>query len=658
MISVENLTHGYGARTLFSELNWQVVPGSRCALVGPNGAGKTTLLRILAGGLEPDSGAVRAPKGARVGYLPQEGVALAPDRTILDTALEALGPLRAIEAELAKIHAALDGLEGEEGDQQLERAGALQHRFEELGGYAAESETSRVLAGLGFEQRQLDRPVGELSGGWQMRVALGRLMLEQPDVLLLDEPTNHLDIESVAWLERELLQFSGATVIVTHDRYLLERLATRVVELQGRKLEDYAMNYRRYVAERSRRREAYEKARLERDRHIDETEAWIERFRYKSTKARQVQSRVKQLEHLERMPPLESGPSAQFRFPAPPRSGRVLLEAKGVGHGYGENEVLRGVDLTVERGDRIGIVGVNGVGKSTLLRLLAGVEQARDGNVKLGHQALRAYLAQDQSLELDPARTVYEELAADAELVAMVNLRTVLGAFLFRGDDIDKKVEVLSGGEKGRLGLAKLLLRQANVLLLDEPTNHLDMTSRDILVDALRGFGASVVLVSHDRSVLDRVCTKVIYLEPGKATLFPGTWSEFEARRAAQGESTPSTMASSKKSEGRKKAGSEAKAPVSGGSSPAGVDEASPAKAPESAATSKARRRAERRCRDLEDRIRRKEARVEQLEASLADPEFYRSPNGARYTTEYQGLREELKMLYGEWEDAALEAEG
>jgi ATP-binding cassette subfamily F protein 3 len=644
MFSIDSLTHGYGDHILFKDLSWQVKGGERCALVGPNGAGKTTILRILAGELCATAGTVSTPRNARIGYLPQEGVSLHAAHRVLDEAVDALGPIRDVAAQIDAVQHELEAAAAELHDQLAEKLGALQHRYEELDGYRAEAEAARVLAGLGFGQKQMQGAIGELSGGWQMRVALAKLVLARPEVLLLDEPTNHLDIESVRWLETELLSFPGAVVLVTHDRYLLERLATRVVELQGRKLEDYPMHYRRYLEERVRRREAYEKTRLERVRKVEELDAWIDRFRYKATKARQVQSRIKMREAIELPPSLERDTRVRFSFAAPPRSGRIMLEAVALGHAYGSNQVLSGLDFQVERGSRIGIVGANGVGKSTLLRLIGGQEKPTRGEVRLGTMTIPAFLAQDQSQVLDPGRTVLEEIEADAETAAGVNLRTLLGAFLFSGDDIDKKVSVLSGGEKGRLGLAKLLLKKANLLLLDEPTNHLDMASRDVLVAALKQFEGTVLLVSHDRSVLDRVCSKTLYLRDGQATLYPGTWSEFEAWAAAQEVAAAEIQAASPSANKRR------------GSAPAPPQTAADARG-ETKQSSARRRKAERRLVQLEERLRKKEQRAEQLGAFLSDPELYQSPNGARYTREYQDLQAEIEMLYGEWEGIATSLE-
>ncbi len=642
MFTIESLTHGYGGRTLLQEISWQVGSGERCALVGPNGAGKTTLLRVLAGRLAPEAGRVRFPKGLRVGYLPQEGVSLRGEANVLEEAIEALGPFRRLEAEIAELHDSAEAAEGDQRRRLVERAGELQHRFEHSGGYGAEAEAARVLAGLGIAQSEMRGAIGELSGGWQMRVALAKLVLSRPDLLLLDEPTNHLDIESVRWLEAELSSFRGAVVLVTHDRYLLERLATRVVELQGRRLEDYAMDYPRYRVERERRREAYEKTRIERERRAAELSSWIDRFRYKATKARQVQSRIKTLNEIELLPPLARGTEVRIDFPEPPRSGRVMLEATNIGHSYGAKRVLSALSFAVERGDKIGVVGVNGIGKSTLLRLLAGREWAREGDVLLGTKTIPAFLEQDQSRVLDPTRTVMEELLVDAEQIPGKNPRSILGAFLFSGEDVDKRVSVLSGGEKGRLGLAKLLLRRSNLLLLDEPTNHLDMASRDILVAALRAYRGAALLVSHDRSVLDRVCSKTLYLGEGGAQLYPGTWSELVAWREAREE--------------EQRAGG-------GSAAPAQPTKAAPSAASENRAETEkhiraraaaAQRKAARRLQQIEARIKKKEARGEQLEAFLCDPELFRSPNGARYTREYQQIKNELEMLYGEWEETAM----
>ncbi len=529
MLQFIDLSLSFGGQELFRHLNWHVRKGERVGLVGPNGAGKTTLFRLIIGQLEPDSGAVQRGREATIGYLPQEGITLT-GRTLFVEARAALPQLTEIQRELTVIHDALErnDASSEEHDELLARYGDLQHRFEELGGFRADAEVAKVLTGLGFRESQFEQLTETFSGGWQMRLALAKLLLQQPDILLLDEPTNHLDLDSLLWLESYLRAYVGSVIIISHDREFLDRLVTRVASLYRQTITEYTGNYSSFERQFEFEIEAHRKAYEEQQEEIARIQRFIDTFRYNARKASQVQSRVKQLDKLERIEPPQSLPKGvRFHFPPAPRSGRVVLELQNVGKQYGSLQVFRDVNLIIERGERVALVGVNGAGKSTLSRILSGVEDATTGERRLGHQVVLDYYAQQQADRLSSDSTVYDEIAKNASLAMVPELRTLLGAFLFSGDAVNKKVMVLSGGEKSRLALAKMLLQPSNFLILDEPTNHLDMRTKDVLREALLQFGGTFLIVSHDRYFLTGLVTKVIEMQQGQLVVYPGTLEEF-----------------------------------------------------------------------------------------------------------------------------------
>ncbi len=478
MIALETVSKGYGGQELLRECSWRVGRGERIGLVGPNGAGKTTLCRILAGVEEPDEGRVHLDSGVTVGYLPQE-VAGGIDRTVLAEALSGFDEVWELEAELERLAEAMARPDADPG--LTDRYGEVQHRFEALGGYRLEAEAKMILGGLGFAPAGLHRPLGEFSGGWRMRAALARLLLLRPDLLLLDEPTNHLDLESLGWLENFLASYDGSVVIVSHDRYFLNRMVTSIAELAAGEVEVYPGDYDHFLVEREARRALIEARARNQAKRIEEIERFIDRFRYKATKARQVQSRIKMLEKVERIEMDGDARKIHFRFPQPPRTGRIVMRLDGVRKAYGDNVVYAGVNFTAERAERIALVGVNGAGKSTLLKMLAGVLPPDAGERALGAHVEVHYYAQHQLDALDPAHTVLEEIEGAAPDATHTRLRTILGSFLFGGDAVDKRVAVLSGGEKARLALAKMLVRPAALLCMDEPTNHLDLASKEVL---------------------------------------------------------------------------------------------------------------------------------------------------------------------------------
>jgi ATP-binding cassette subfamily F protein 3 len=528
VIQLSDLTKSFGDRVLFDHVTWQITDRDRVGLCGPNGAGKTTLLRMMAGLDEADSGAILKPPALTVGYLPQDGLSHA-GRTLFEEASSAFDLLLAMKQEMHALEARLGdpAIPAAEHDEMLARYSDLQDRFRLHDGYAIELKTATVLHGLGFKPADFERPTETFSGGWQMRIALARLLLGQPNLLLLDEPTNHLDLEARNWLETYLNAYPHAVILVSHDRFFLDAVVTRIADLTLRTLTDYVGNYSDYLVEHEARIEALRKAKREQDEQVGRVRMFIDRFRYQATKASQVQSRIKM---LEKVVPIEVPPERKtihFDFPTCGKSGRTVLELKGARKAYGDLVVFGGVDVHIERGERIALVGPNGTGKSTLMRMLSGEEAPDAGERVEGHNVVMQYFAQDEATRLDPKPTVYETLASGSPLQMVPAIRHILGGFLFSGDDVYKPVRVLSGGERTRLAVARMLLRPSNVLILDEPTNHLDLDSKEVLLDALADYGGTLIFVSHDRYFVERLATKIIEIARGDALVYPGTYREF-----------------------------------------------------------------------------------------------------------------------------------
>ncbi|GJM16828.1 MAG: ABC transporter ATP-binding protein [Thermodesulfobacteriota bacterium] len=536
MIQLKDITLSFGSRDIFKNLSWHIKDGKRIGLFGPNGVGKTTLLNMLAGLYTPDSGALTIPTSYVIGYLPQEVEESDTDRTVVEEALTVFKEVLDLESESESIAKDLENVSDHnsaEYKRTLLRLDAIHDELKTRDSHTIIFQTEKLLLGLGFEVSDLNKPLNTFSGGWRMRVALAKLLLQNPNILLLDEPTNHLDIESIDWLEDYLKQFQGSVILVSHDQYFLNRMVTTIAELSTGQITEYAGNYSSYVEERQSRLDIHKSAYENQQRMIKETERFIERFRYKNTKAKQVQSRIKMLEKLDHLlPPESDDPSIKFKFPDPKQSGKSVVELSEFSKFYkntdgSELEVFHKVrPLNISRGDKIALIGKNGAGKSTLARILLGTEPF-DGERKLGHNVELTYFAQHQAETLDPTNTIIEELKSAGHTQNETEIRTLLGAFLFKADDVFKPVSVLSGGEKSRIALAKTLLSPKNFMILDEPTNHLDIQSRNVLIDSLRNYNGTFVVVSHDRHFLDSVANKVWYAEEKGLVTYPGTYSDF-----------------------------------------------------------------------------------------------------------------------------------
>src|SRR3954467_10430412 len=679
MIQLSELTKSFGDRVLLDHVTWQITDRERVGLCGPNGAGKTTLLKMMAGLDEPDEGAILKPSALTVGYLPQDGLNHA-GRTVFEEASSAFGELLAIKAEMHALEDRLgdDAIPEVEHDAMLHRYSDLQDRFRVHDGYSIELKTATVLQGLGFKTSDFERPTEPFSGGWQMRIALAKLLLGAPNLLLLDEPTNHLDLEARNWLEEYLNAYPYAVILVSHDRFFLDAVVTRIADLTLRTLTDYHTNYSGYLAEHHERIEAMRKAKREQDEEVARVKMFIDRFRYQATKASQVQSRIKMLEKVVPIEVPAERKKINFNFPACAKSGRMVLELKHARKAYGDIAIFNDLNLHIERGDRIALVGPNGVGKSTLMRMLSGEEAPDSGERTLGHNVVMQYFAQDEATRMDPAPTVYETLSSGSPLQMVPMIRNILGGFLFSGDDVYKHVRVLSGGERTRLAVARMLLRPSNTLLLDEPTNHLDLDSKEVLLDALVDYGGTLIFVSHDRYFVERLATKIIEVGNGTAVMFPGTYKEFlyhkehagdapvrpEARKGGQPDpkqrQNPAVQSGRADGKAGKPAGSQrghdANA-VTESSKGHSATTSKPSHEEKKRADAEARKKSrelqarQQRIDSLEARIAETEAAIRELEQQMSAPGFYEDRVAAQPVVDrHQALMWPAGALMQQWE--------
>ena len=526
MIAINNLTFEIGARALYDEANWHIKPGEKIGLIGANGTGKTTLLKIIVGDYSPTSGTISMAKDLKMGYLNQDLLSYQSDKSILHVAMEAFERQNQLHTE---IEALLKKLETDYSDDLLNKLSDRQHEFEALDGYSIEYRAHEIMAGLGFSEADTHRTLSEFSGGWRMRVMLARILLQNPDILLLDEPTNHLDLPSIKWLETYLQAFEGAIVIVSHDRYFLDRVVKKIVESRKGKLIPYAGNYSFYVEEKGLREEIQSGQYKNQQAKIRQEERLIERFRAKASKAKMAQSRIKALEKMERVDDVDDdNPTVNFSFKFSKQSGRHVVRIENVSKSYPGVPILKNATATIEKGDKIALIGANGRGKSTLLRIIAGADKDFEGTSETGHNVTQTFFAQHQLEALHLDNEIIRELQAFAPKHSETELRSILGCFLFTGDDAFKKIKVLSGGEKSRVALAKALTADANFLVLDEPTNHLDIASVNILIQALDQFEGTFIVVSHDRYLLDNVANKIWFIEDQIIKEYPGTYAEYE----------------------------------------------------------------------------------------------------------------------------------
>ena len=528
MLSLQNAGKRYGPRVLFLEANWLIRSKEKTALVGANGTGKSTIMKVLAGLETLDYGQMQQTRGMSIGYLPQEGLALT-GKTVFEECLSVFDELHEMAREVERLGGQLAVLdhEGAEYEAVAERYSMLQERFHALDGYALDAQVGGVLTGLGFGKEDWARQTDEFSGGWQMRIALAKLLLAKPNLLLLDEPTNHLDLETRNWLEDYLKSYPFGYILISHDRYFLDVTIDRTVEIWNKRVNIYQGNYTKYLSQKDERRTQLQAAYSNQRQQIEHLEAFINRFRAQATKAKQVQSRIKELEKIERIEIPEEESTIHFKFPQPLPSGRMVAEAEGLAKSYGTKQVFKDVRFRIERGDRVALVGVNGAGKSTLIRMLIGAEPPTGGQIKLGHNVVSEYFAQDQYKVLDGDARMLDDISRAAVKVPEQALRSLLGCFLFSGDDVFKPLGVLSGGERNRYALARILVSPSNFLLLDEPTNHLDMRAKDVLLDALAAFSGTVVFVSHDRYFIDRLATRVLEVEGGAVTSHEGNYEDY-----------------------------------------------------------------------------------------------------------------------------------
>lgn len=632
MIAINNLTFEIGSRALYDEANWHIKPGDKTGLIGANGTGKTTLLKLIVGDYSPTSGTISMAKDLKIGYLNQDLLSYQSNKSILHVAMEAFERQNQLHTEIEQL---LKKLETDYSDDIIQKLSDKQTEFEALDGYNIEYRAHEILAGLGFSDDDQKRQLSEFSGGWRMRVMLARILLQAPDILLLDEPTNHLDLPSIKWLESYLQAFEGAIIIVSHDRYFLDRVVTSIVESKRGKLVQYAGNYSFYLEEKTLREEIQGNQFKNQQAKIKQEERLIERFRAKASKAKMVQSRIKALERMEKVDDVDDyNPSVNFRFKFSRQSGRHVVRLENVSKSYPGIPILDSTDAIIEKGDKIALIGANGKGKSTLLRIVAQADSGFTGECETGHNVTQTFFAQHQLEALHLDNEIIRELQLFAPKHTETELRSILGCFLFTGDDAFKKIRVLSGGEKSRVALAKALTADANFLVLDEPTNHLDIQSVNILIQALTQFEGTFIVVSHDRYLLDNVANKIWYIEDQKIKQYPGTYQEYEEWQAKRVVTAPAKAKETKPAKQEPK-------------------QAAPKKTDDKERQTK---RLNKELESIEQRIAEVEQKIKDAELLMAQESTYADKTKLDEASHrYEAMKKELQVLQNQWENLAEE---
>lgn len=642
MISLNNISMRFGAKVLFNDVSLRVSGKDRISFVGSNGAGKSTLLKVICGLVKPDEGEVSVSKHTTVGYLPQEGIVYS-GKTLYEEVYSSAGDINKIQSEMEEIEKELSENTDTGSDDYMDllyEYGELQERFHLLEGFKLKSKIEKILTGLGFFEKDFERQTDEFSGGWQMRIEIAKLLLSNPSILLLDEPTNHLDIESLIWVENYLINYQGAIVLVSHDKSFLDNITQRTLEISMGNVTEYSGNYSFYKKEKEIRKEMLENQYNNQQKYLRQQEKFIERFRYKATKARQVQSRIKQLDKLDLVEIEDEESAVNFRFPPATHSGKISLEISNLSKNYdGKINVLEDVNLIISRGEKIAFVGVNGAGKSTLMRIIAGLENFQKGEVKTGHLAALKFYAQNQAEALNPEKTVLQTMEESATGEITKNLRSILGSFLFRGDDVFKRVGVLSGGEKSRLALAKMLIEQSNFLILDEPTNHLDMRSKEVLMNALQRYEGTVIIVSHDREFIDGIVDKVIEVKNKNIKTYFGNASDYLKAKENELKKNDKPLNAVKKNTDT---GEDKLKNIQQGKINPKLKLKELNKKIESVKTQIKAHEAD---------IQRMETELKTKELIMAGEEFYKGGyNIMEFTNDYNSIREKLKQKYSGWE--------